>query len=52
MTELFELPQIVSARSPAGMKRASALFAGLTSKIVVMSPEEAERAKLFTNVWR
>ena len=52
MTELFELPQIVSARTPAGTKRASALFGRLTSKIVVMSPEEAELAKLFTNVWR
>jgi UDP-N-acetyl-D-mannosaminuronic acid dehydrogenase len=52
MTELFELPQIVSARTPAGMKRASALFARLTGKIVVMTPEEAELAKLFTNVWR
>ena len=52
MTELFELPQIVSSRTPGGTKRASALFGRLTSKIVVMSPEEAELAKLFTNVWR
>jgi UDP-N-acetyl-D-mannosaminuronic acid dehydrogenase len=52
MTELFELPQIVSSRTPAGSKRASALFGRLTGKLVVMSPEEAELAKLFTNVWR
>jgi UDP-N-acetyl-D-mannosaminuronic acid dehydrogenase len=52
MTELFELPQVVSSRTPAGAKRASALFGRLTTKIVVMSPEEAELAKLFTNVWR
>jgi UDP-N-acetyl-D-mannosaminuronic acid dehydrogenase len=52
MTELFELPQIVSSRTPAGAKRASALFERLTSKVVVLSPEEAELAKLFTNVWR
>src|SRR5215469_10856365 len=52
MTELFELPQIVSSRTPGGTKRASALFARLTSKIVMMTPEEAELAKLFTNVWR
>jgi len=52
MTELFELPQIVSSRTATGTKRASALFERLTSKIVVMSPEEAELAKLFTNVWR
>jgi UDP-N-acetyl-D-mannosaminuronic acid dehydrogenase len=52
MTELFELPQIVSSRTQAGTKRAAALFERLTSKLVVMSPEEAELAKLFTNVWR
>jgi UDP-N-acetyl-D-mannosaminuronic acid dehydrogenase len=52
MTELFELPQIVSSRTPAGAKRASTLFGRLTGKLVVMSPEEAELAKLFTNVWR
>jgi UDP-N-acetyl-D-mannosaminuronic acid dehydrogenase len=52
MTELFELPQIVSARSPQAMKRAASLFGLLTDKIVELSPEEAELAKLFTNVWR
>jgi UDP-N-acetyl-D-mannosaminuronic acid dehydrogenase len=52
MTELFELPQIISARTAAGTERASRLFGMLTSKLVVMSPEEAELAKLFTNVWR
>jgi len=52
MTELFELPQIVSSRSPSGEDRAAALFSRLTSQIVRMSPEEAELAKLFTNVWR
>ncbi|HXZ75257.1 MAG TPA: nucleotide sugar dehydrogenase, partial [Streptosporangiaceae bacterium] len=52
MTELFELPQIVSARSVAALERAAALFGMLTSKLVPMSPEEAELAKLFTNVWR
>jgi UDP-N-acetyl-D-mannosaminuronic acid dehydrogenase len=52
MTELFELPQIVSSRSATGLERASRLFGVLTSKLVPMSPEEAELAKLFTNVWR
>jgi len=52
MTELFELPQIVSSRTPQGVARASALFGLLTASLVVMSPEEAELAKLFTNVWR
>src|SRR6201996_4233263 len=52
MTELFELPQIVSSRSPRGMERAAKLFGLLTNSIVELSPEEAELAKLFTNVWR
>ena len=53
MTELFELPQIISARTPAGDGAGIAPCSGrLTSKLVVMSPEEAELAKLFTNVWR
>jgi UDP-N-acetyl-D-mannosaminuronic acid dehydrogenase len=52
MTELYELPQIVSSRTTRGSERASALFRRLTDKIVLMSPEEAELAKLFTNVWR
>jgi UDP-N-acetyl-D-mannosaminuronic acid dehydrogenase len=52
MTELFELPQIVSARSPRGLERAAKLFGMLTNSVVPMAPEEAELAKLFTNVWR
>ena len=52
MTELFELPQIVSARTPAAMQRAARLFERLTSRIIELQPEEAELAKLFTNSWR
>jgi UDP-N-acetyl-D-mannosaminuronic acid dehydrogenase len=52
MTELFSLPQIVSARSPQAAARAAALFSRLTETIVELSPEEAELAKLFTNTWR
>ena len=52
MTELCELPQIIASRTPRGMDRASALFSRLTPTLVEMSPEEAELAKLFTNVWR
>jgi UDP-N-acetyl-D-mannosaminuronic acid dehydrogenase len=52
MTELFELPQIVAGRSPRSIERASALFSTLAPKIVALSPEEAELAKLFTNVYR
>jgi UDP-N-acetyl-D-mannosaminuronic acid dehydrogenase len=52
MTELFELPQIVSSRSVRGLDRASKLFSRLTTTLVPMTPEEAELAKLYTNVWR
>jgi len=52
MTELFSLPQIISARTPRGLERARALFGRLTSTLVELSPEEAELAKLFTNTWR
>lgn len=52
MTELFELPQIVGARTAAAREHASALFRRLTDTIVELTPEEAELAKLFTNSWR
>ena len=52
MTELFELPQIVAGRTPRATERAARLFRLLTEQIVEVTPEEAEFAKLFTNVWR
>jgi UDP-N-acetyl-D-mannosaminuronic acid dehydrogenase len=52
MTELFQLPQIVSGRTEAAAGRAEDLFRVLTDKIVRTTPEEAELAKLFTNAWR
>jgi UDP-N-acetyl-D-mannosaminuronic acid dehydrogenase len=52
MTELFDLPQIVSARSDRALSRAEKLFRILTGEIVILQPEEAELAKLFTNTWR
>jgi UDP-N-acetyl-D-mannosaminuronic acid dehydrogenase len=52
MTELFELPQIVSGYTETATARAAALFSSLTEKIVELTPAEAELAKLFTNTWR
>jgi UDP-N-acetyl-D-mannosaminuronic acid dehydrogenase len=52
MTELFELPQIVSGRTTRSLDRAAKLFSSLTSETVRLLPEEAELAKLFTNSWR
>ena len=52
MTELFDLPQIVSGRDEQARSRAGELFGNLTASIVELEPEEAELAKLFTNTWR
>jgi UDP-N-acetyl-D-mannosaminuronic acid dehydrogenase len=52
MTELFDLPQIVSSFSERGVRRASDLFRNITPDIVVLDPLEAELSKLFTNTWR
>jgi UDP-N-acetyl-D-mannosaminuronic acid dehydrogenase len=52
LQELFELPQIVAARSPAALARARKLFEVLTAETVELQPEEAELAKLFTNTYR
>jgi len=52
MTELFELPQIVGARTETVRARAAELFRHLTRLIIDLEPEEAELAKLFTNAWR
>jgi UDP-N-acetyl-D-mannosaminuronic acid dehydrogenase len=52
LTELYELPQIVSGRRERSVERAEKLFRNLTVEIVRLEPEEAELAKLFTNAWR
>ncbi len=52
MTELYELPQIVAARDPETMARATGLFSTVAASTIELEPEEAELAKLFTNVWR
>lgn len=52
MVELRELPQIVGARTERAGERAEALFRVLTGRVLRVTPEEAELAKLFTNTWR
>jgi UDP-N-acetyl-D-mannosaminuronic acid dehydrogenase len=52
MTELFDLPQIVGARTARAGERAEKFFRTLTEEIIRLEPEEAELAKLFTNTWR
>lgn len=52
MTELYSLPQIIGSDDPEAAARAEKLFAHLCPNVVLTTPEEAELAKLFTNVWR
>jgi len=52
LEELRSLPQIIGSRSEHSGARAEQLFRRLSSKIIHVSPEEAELAKLFTNTWR
>jgi UDP-N-acetyl-D-mannosaminuronic acid dehydrogenase len=52
MEELVALPQIVSSRTANGVDRAQRLFNNFAEQTIVVSPEEAELAKLFTNTWR
>ena len=52
LAELESLPQIVSALDEDGTQAAAALFKMLTRDIVVVTPKEAELAKLFANAWR
>jgi UDP-N-acetyl-D-mannosaminuronic acid dehydrogenase len=52
LTEVFELPQIVSAHGPQAVERAEKLFRNLAPEVVRLEPEEAELSKLFTNAWR
>jgi UDP-N-acetyl-D-mannosaminuronic acid dehydrogenase len=50
--ELTELPQIIGSWTKEGYTRSSLIFEKLGVKCISVSPEEAELAKLFTNVWR
>jgi UDP-N-acetyl-D-mannosaminuronic acid dehydrogenase len=52
MRELAELPQVVSGFEEGVIREVSELFRRLSTDIVVLAPEEAELAKLFTNTWR
>ncbi len=50
--EIFTLPQIVSAVGEESEAAAAALFSRIAPKVVRLSVEEAELAKLMTNAWR
>ena len=50
--EIAKLPQIISGSTDRAVKAARRIFSGITSKVVVMSPREAEYAKLICNAYR
>lgn len=52
LNELQSLPQIVGVRSESVFNKVEAIFASLGVESIMTTPEEAELAKLFTNVWR
>jgi UDP-N-acetyl-D-mannosaminuronic acid dehydrogenase len=52
LKELSELPQIVSGATPEAERAAAKLFERIAPEVVVVSPLEAEFAKLFTNTYR
>lgn len=52
LNELRSLPQIVGVRSKTVFKKVETLFSNLGVESIMTTPEEAELAKLFTNVWR
>jgi UDP-N-acetyl-D-mannosaminuronic acid dehydrogenase len=52
LKELREMPQIVSGTTPEAEREAASLFERITPEGVVLSPIEAEFAKLFANAYR
>jgi UDP-N-acetyl-D-mannosaminuronic acid dehydrogenase len=52
LEELTKLPQIISGNTPRAAERAVNLFQMLCPDTVLMTPLEAEFAKLFTNAYR
>jgi UDP-N-acetyl-D-mannosaminuronic acid dehydrogenase len=52
LSELEQLPQIVSGTSQRAAERAAELFRIVCPKVIFLRPIEAELAKLFCNAWR
>lgn len=50
--EIFQLPQLVSGCTKEAEEGAAFLFGQVAKKIIRLTPEEAELAKLMTNSWR
>ncbi len=52
LTELGEIPQLVSGMTPTAVEAATELFVQVAPECVVLTPLEAELSKLFTNSYR
>jgi UDP-N-acetyl-D-mannosaminuronic acid dehydrogenase len=52
LSELRDMPQIVSGTTPDAERDASRLFERISRETVIVSPIEAEFAKLFSNAYR
>jgi len=52
ISELKDTPQIISGTTPAAEAEAAKLFSAISSELVVVTPHEAEFAKLFNNAYR
>ena len=52
LKELRDMPQIVSGTTPDAEREAAALFERIAPEVVVVTPIEAEFAKLFSNAYR
>lgn len=52
LEEVRALPQIVSGTTKKARKRAEELFLKIAPEVVLLPPQAAELAKLFTNAWR
>ena len=50
--ELKETPQIISGTTPEAEQEASKLFSAIALELVVVTPRDAEFAKLFNNAYR
>ncbi len=52
LKDLRKMPQIVSGTTPEAEREAAELFERIAPEVVVLSPIEAEFAKLFSNAYR
>jgi UDP-N-acetyl-D-mannosaminuronic acid dehydrogenase len=52
LTELRDMPQIISGCTPQAERQAATLFGRIAPEVVTVTPMEAEFAKLFSNAYR